>query len=368
MKQIALAVGAVLLVLVPLVGIKASQIVAMIEAGESFVPPPESVELTPARNETWTTQLRAVGTVTAVKQVTVSTEAPGIVSSISFESGDRVKAGQTLLRLDTAVERALLEAAKASANLAKINLDRSNQLREKKFTSEAQNQATVASARQSEAQVAQAIATIDRRTIRAPFSGRLGIRQVNLGAYLSPGAPVVELVSLEPVYVDFAVPQRHLGALREGQQLQVRTDAFPEERFGGVIESIDATVDPSSRNVRVRALLGNDDEKLRPGMFVEILVDLGNAHPVVLVPATAILYAPYGNSVFVAKAGEGPREVEQRFVRVGERRGDFVALESGVSAGEVVVSAGAFKLRNGSRIVEGETSLDPKLDPAPENH
>ncbi|MEO0814534.1 MAG: efflux RND transporter periplasmic adaptor subunit, partial [Myxococcota bacterium] len=330
-----------------------------------FRPPPESVEMTQARQDSWTSQLRAVGTVTAVKQVTISTEIPGIVSAILFKSGDEVKAGQTLLRLNTSVERAQLEAAKASASLAEINLERSNQLRERKFTSEAANQAELASAKQSKAQVAQALASIDRRTIRAPFSGRIGIREVNLGQYLNPGSPVAELVSLSPVYVDFSLPQRHLGVLKAELAVAVRADAFGDERFEGVIESVDATVDPSSRNVRVRAVLKNEALKLRSGMFVEVLIDLGDAHEVVLAPATAVVYAPYGNSIFVVEDKDGQRVATQRFIRVGERRGDFVSVESGLSAGEVVVSAGAFKLRNGSEVVEGRATLEPKISPDP---
>lgn len=369
-KRVGIALVGVLVLVLPLVGIKASQIVAMIEAGKSFVPPPQSVSAAEAQAESWRSRLTAIGTVTAVRGVQISTEIPGIVRTIAFESGQRVKTGEVLVRLDTAVERAQLQAAEAAASLAQVNFERAKKLRARDATSQAAFQTAEANARQARAQVAQAVAVIERKTLRAPFAGRLGLREVDPGQFLSAGTSVVQLVAMSPVYVDFLLPQQRLAVLEEGLDIEVRSDAFPGAIFAGKLESIDARVEESTRNVRLRAILDNTDEKLRAGMFVEVRVLLPDVQQVTVVPSTAVLYAPYGNSMFVVESPEegGGTVANQRFVRLGERRGDFVVVTSGVEPGETVVNSGAFKLRNGMPVaVQAGKGPDAQIEPNPAN-
>ncbi|MEO1173543.1 MAG: efflux RND transporter periplasmic adaptor subunit, partial [Myxococcota bacterium] len=276
-----------------------------------------------------------------------------------------VKAGQVLVRLDTSVEYAELQSAIAAAKLTKINLDRASKLNSKKFSTDSAVQNAEAANLQADARVAQARAVISRKTITAPFSGRLGIRQVDLGQFLNVGTPVVELVSDQKMYVDFMLPQRFLADLVPGLEVTVRTDAFGEQTFDGKIESVEARVDDSSRNVRFRAALDNPDAKLRDGMFVDLEVSVPEEKKLVVVPTTAIIYAPYGNSVYVVTDDDGQLVANQRFVRIGERRGDFVAIVDGLIGDERVVSAGAFKLRNGAAVAEAESQVSPELDPKP---
>ncbi|MEM6531546.1 MAG: efflux RND transporter periplasmic adaptor subunit [Myxococcota bacterium] len=364
-KRILLSLVALVFIVVPLIAIKAGQIMAMVAAGESFAPPPEAVTLAAAETTTWQTRVRAVGTVRAAKGVVVSTDSPGIVRNIGFESGATVKAGQVLVRLDTSVEYAELQSAVAAAKLAQINFDRVQKLNARKFSADSAVQDSEAAKLQADARVAQARAVISRKTITAPFSGRLGIRQVDLGQFLNVGSPVVELVSTGSVYVDFRLPQRYLANIVPGLEVSVSADAFGEQTFSGRIESVEARVEESSRNVRYRATLENSDAKLRDGMFVNLEVSIPEEKSLVVVPTTAIIYAPYGNSVYVVSDDDGQLVANQRFVRIGERRGDFVAILEGLTGNERVVSAGGFKLRNGAAVKEAASDVDPQLDPKP---
>lgn len=372
-KRVLLTIGILILVIAPIIAVKASQIMAMISAGESFVPPPESVSSFPVQEQRWQTRLTAVGTVTAVRGVTVSTEVPGTVRSILFDSGQNVKTGQVLVRLDTSVEQAQLNASVAAGRLAKVSYERAKALRVMDANSRADFEAAEASALQTDAEVNQVRATIAKKTIRAPFTGRLGVRQVDPGQFLNAGAPVVDLIALKPIYVDFLLPQSNLAVLKTGLEVQVTMDAFGDDPFVGRLQNINARVEESSRNVRIRAELENADEKLRPGMFVDVEVILPDERPVLLIPSTAVLYAPYGNSVYVIEenaeeGGEG-LVANQRVVRLGEKRGDFVSVDEGLAANDRVVSAGAFKLQNGMAVViNDEGAPEPLVEPEPDNN
>jgi membrane fusion protein (multidrug efflux system) len=344
--------------------LKFFQIRAAIAQGASFQPPPEAVTTVVASQVRWPGSLSAIGTVTAVHGVTVSADLPGVVERIEFDSGRRVRRGDLLVRLDTSQERAQLAAAEAQWELARLNKDRIQMLRDKQVAAEAEYDRAVAEAKQAEARVGEIRATIDRKTIRAPFDGVLGIRQINLGQYLTAGDPIVPLQSMDPVHVDFSVPQQEVGGLRIGADVRISADSMALGNAVGKVTAINSVVDQATRNVQVQARLQNRDGRLRPGMFVDVQVMTGTSQPVVALPASAISYAPYGNSVFIVGEMEGPkgvkyRGVRQQFVKLGEGRGDQVAVVSGLAPGEEVVTSGVFKLRNGAAI-----HVDNKVQPA----
>lgn len=349
--------------------VKFRQVQAAIEQGAAFQPPPEAVTTVIAAEEPWDTNLGAIGTVVAIQGVTVSADLPGVVEQIAFESGRAVRKGGVLVRLDARQEEAQLKAAEAQLTLARLQLDRISGLRQKGVTSQAELDQTSAAFTQAEARVGEIRATIERKTIRAPFSGLLGIRQVNLGQYLNAGAPVVPLQSLDPIYVDFTVTQQAVGQLKRGTEITVSAQGM-EIAAKGEVTAIDSIVDAATRNVKVQASFDNSDGQLRPGMFVEAQIDLGVEQKVVALPASAINYAPYGNSVFIVEDVEGPdgrpyRGVRQQFVQLGGNRGDQIAVTSGVKPGEEVVTSGVFKLRNGAAVVVNN-DVQPGNDPAPQ--
>jgi len=360
---------AVLIAVVSVIGfVKFQQIQAAIAQSKSFQPPPTAVTTIVASEVRWETTLRAIGTATSVHGVTVSADLPGIVESISFESGKWIKAGDELVRLDTKQERAQLEAAQAERELARLSLERMQGLREKGVVSQAELDAADAKFKTAEAQMGQIRAAIERKTIRAPFDGILGIRQVNLGQYLAAGDPVVPLQSLDPIYVVFSVPQQNLGQVGVGTTIDVVIEGSDVETRGRVT-AVDSVVDEATRNVKVQATLANPEGRLRPGMFVEAHVADDNAAAVIAVPASAISYAPYGDSVFVVSDLEGPqgstyRGVRQQFVKLGGARGDQVAVVSGLAPGTEIVTSGVFKLRNGAPVVVNN-DVQPANDPAP---
>jgi membrane fusion protein (multidrug efflux system) len=348
--------------------VKFRQVQAAIAQASSFTPPPEAVTTIVARQETWPTTLGAIGTVTAVHGVTVSADLPGIVERITFDSGYSVEKGQVLVQLDTRQEQAQLAAAEAQRELTRLNLDRARGLVEGGVVSRAEYDRTVAEHKQAEARIGEIRATIDRKTIRAPFAGVLGIRQVNVGQYLNGGAPVVPLQSLHPLYVNFDLPQQEVGRVRVGGAVQVTLEGATGE-FAGRITAIDSVVDETTRNVKVQATLSNPTGRLRPGMFVRAHVVQGAGADVVALPASAISYAPYGDSVFVVDEVTGPKGekykgVRQQFVKLSGGRGDQVAVASGVEAGQEVVTSGVFKLRNGAAVHVNNT-VQPANDPAP---
>lgn len=368
-KQIAVALGAALLVVVALAAVKGMQIGAMISAGETFVMPPEAVTTAAATAAEWRPATGTVGSIVAVQGVTIASELPGSVKSIGFESGADVKAGAVLVKLDTSIEEAQLASARAEAELARLSYERVRGLAEASASSKSELDAADARAKQTAAVVQNIEATIAKKTIRAPFAGRLGIRAVELGQILAPGAPIVSLHSVDPVYAEFWLPQQAIGSLSKGQPVSVTSDSFPGRTWDGAIETVNSEIDPATRNVRVRALVGNTDGALRQGMFVDVSVSSETVSKVVTIPATAVMYAPYGDSVYVVEEGKDAQGksallAKQVFVRLGERRGDIVAVVSGLSAGQSVVSSGGFKLRNGMA-VSVQNDLAPKAEEAP---
>lgn len=350
-------------------GIKAGQIGTMIKAGKSQVPPPEAVTTAKVEQVTWQGTMAAIGTLVAVRGVSLSAELAGSVREIGFEAGSTVKRGSILVKLDTSTEEAQLASALAEASLANVNLERARSLREGGANAPADLDAAEARAKQAAATVATLRATIAKKTIRAPFDGRIAIRQVELGQVLAPGAPIASLQSVSPIHAEFWVPQQALADLKNGQRARLRTDIFRDARWDGEITTINPEVDVATRNVRVRATFENRDGRLRPGMFGNVEILSSQQRTVLAMPATAALFAPYGDSVFVIEEkqdGAGPPTAvaRQRFVRLGERRGDFVEVVSGLDAGDTIVSSGGFKLRNGT-VVAVNNALAPEAQVAP---
>jgi len=370
-RKVALTVLALVVVILVLGGIKGLQISALMAQGKSFVPPPESVSVGTVKEDHWQPVLAAIGSLEAVQGVTVSAEVPGVVRHIAFESGATVRRGALLVQLDTATEKAEFAAADAQAELGAANLQRTGRLLQVGAKSAADLDSAKAAARAADAQTQSIRSAIAKKTIRAPFSGRLGTRQVNLGGFVANGAPIVSLQSFDPIYVDFTLPQRMLSKLAVGQDVEVTTDAFAGKRFAGQVTTINPELDAATRNVGLQATLPNADGQLRPGMFVETHVVLPERQRVLTVPATAVIYAPYGDSVFVVehKQIKGRRKpadvVRQQFVRLGETRGDIVSIVSGLKPGQRVVTSGAFKLRPGMEVAIQGSGPDAKLDPKP---
>jgi membrane fusion protein, multidrug efflux system len=349
--------------------VKFQQFQAAAGQAASFQPPPEAVTTVVAKQEPWPATLSVIGTTAAVQGVTVSADLPGIVDRIAFESGRFVREGEVLVRLDIRQEQAQLSAAEAQRDLARLNYERMQGLIKDGAISRAEYDLAAAEAKQTEARVGEIRAMIDRKVIRAPFAGILGIRQVNLGQYLSAGDAVVPLQSLHPIYVNFGVPQQDAGQMRAGRIVRITTDNGAGPQFTGRITAIDSVVNEATRNVQVQATVPNADGKLRPGMFVQTAVVLGASRPVVALPASAISYAPFGDSVFIVSDLKGPdgrtyRGVRQEFVKLGGGRGDQIAVVSGVKPGDEVVTSGVFKLRNGAAIVVNN-KVQPTNNPAP---
>jgi len=310
-----------------------------------------------AAQEEWPATLNAIGTVAAVQGVTVSADLPGIVDRITFESGKAVQRGDVLVQLDTRQEQAQLAGAESQLQLARLNHERMKGLVQQDAVSRAEYDTAAAGQQQAEARLNEIGAAIDRKTIRAPFSGVLGIRQVNLGQYLIAGAAVVPLQSLDPIYVNFNVPQQDAAQMRIGRTVRISSNEGGADagQSTGRISAIDSVIDQATRNVQVQATLPNPQGRLRPGMFVQAQVNLGAAQRVIALPASSINYAPYGDSVFIVsdmknEQGHPYRGVRQQVVKLGPARGDQIAVLSGINTGEEVVTSGVFKLRNGAPI------------------
>ncbi|HTN51680.1 MAG TPA: efflux RND transporter periplasmic adaptor subunit [Anaeromyxobacter sp.] len=365
------SIAGLLATIVLLGGVKAAQIGTMIAAGKKFTVPPEAVTSARVEATQWEASRSAIGTLVAVHAVTLSAEVTGRVTEIGFESGALLRKGTLCVKLDTSAEEAQLASAQADAALARLNLERALSLRQGEANTQADLDAAQARAKQADAAVANLAAVISKKTIRAPFDGRISIRQVELGQILSPGTPIATLQSVSPIYAEFTLPQQALAEIRVGQKARVQTDIFPNASWEGEVTTINPEVDTSTRNVRVRGTFQNQDGRLRPGMFVSVDVISSERHPVTVIPATAVIYAPYGDSVFTIEEekgqdGKATTVARQRFVRLGERRGDFVAVVSGLEPGERVVSNGAFKLRNGAAVAVNDALAPPaELAPRP---
>jgi|SRR5712671_1606926 len=367
-RMILMLVAAVLLISV-LGFVKFRQIQAATQSQSMMQMPPTAVTTIVAQREVWPATLDVIGTMEAVQGVTVSADLPGSVERINFDSGKQVHQGDVLVELDTRQERAQLADVEAQSDLARLNFDRMQQLVNAGVISRLDYDRATADQKQTEAKVNEIRATIQRKTIRAPFSGVLGIRKVNLGQYLSAGDPVVPLQALNPIYVNFGVPQQSAGGVQAGRSLRVSTDGLKGQEFSGRVTAVDAVVDATTRNVQVQATLANPGGKLHPGMFVEVKVTLGQTRSVITLPISAVNYAPYGDSVYVVSdlkdpSGKPYRGVRQQFVKVEGSHGDQVAVISGVNPGDEVVSSGVFKLRNGAA-VQINNKVQPGNNPAP---
>lgn len=373
-KRILLTVVALIVLVGILAGIKFLQIRRMTEAAKSYTPPPATVSTAQVRAEAWETRLDAVGSFAAVQGVTVAAELPGKVTRIAFEPGAMARKGDLLVQMDIAAEKAQLRSAQAALSLAKTNLDRMTQLLARQSIAQSEYDTAEEQFKQAAAEVDNIRAIIDKKTIRAPFAGRLGIRLISLGQILAGGEAIVSLQTLNPIFVNFLLPQQYLSRLQQGLTVQVTTDALPGEVIEGKVTAINPEVDPATRNIRVQATVENVREELRPGMFANAAVVLPVQEQVLAIPATAVLYAPYSDSVFIVekqatqKNGPPAGTVRQQFVRLGRKRGDFVSVISGLKEGDTIVSTGVFKLRNGQAIVVDNT-LSPafKLKPDPSN-
>jgi membrane fusion protein (multidrug efflux system) len=364
------AIGLLIAIVITLAGIKAMQIGKMM--GMPKTAPLTTVASAPVREEDWAPILSAIGSVSAVQGAVVSTELSGIVSEVKFQNGGEAKKGDVLLRLDASSEEAQLRTAEADLELARANLQRARDLAARKVVSKQELDAAESAFGQKQGTVDNMRAFIAKKQVRAPFDGQLGIRQVNVGQMINAGQQVVQLTALDPVYVDFALPQQELPQLATGLEARVHTDAVPGREFKGTITAINSMVDNVTRNVGLQATLENPDHTLRPGMFVKVDVVLPQKGKALVIPGSAVSYAPYGNSVFVIekkkddKTGQESKILRQQFVRVGEARGDFVSVTEGLKPGETVVSTGVFKLRNGMRVtINDQLGPKPQLNPTP---
>lgn len=367
----------VLLVIGGIFGFRLHQFAQMGKQMAAMKPPPVAVSSTHAQPATWQPALHTVGSLAAVQGVTISNELAGVVEKIGFESGESAKKGALLVKLDTQAEEAQLRSLDAATELARQNLDRAKRLRESNVNAQADLDTAQAQYDQATANAQNLRAAIAKKTITAPFSGTLGIRQINLGQYLPAGTPIVSLQSLNPIYVNFTLPQQDVRDLKDGQPVTLTIDAFPGATFTGKINAFDSKIDETTRTVRVQATFDNGDGRLKPGMFGNVSVLLPTKTDVLTVPQVAVAYNPYGDVVYVIEPekskdgqpvldakGQPALTVRQQFVKLGETRGDQVAVLGGLKAGDEVVTAGQLKLRNGVE-VQINNSVPVPNNPSP---
>jgi len=368
-KKIALSIVVVLLVTGVLGGVKVLQIRKLIATAATMVPPPTSVSSAKVHEEKWQDTLPAVGSIVAVQGVTLTAELPGTVREIAFESGATVAKDDLLVKLDTSSEEAQLRSLVAKTDLARTNLMRMQSLRNEKTVSQAELDQAETAWTENVANADNVRAAIAKKTIRAPFAGQLGLRQINLGQYLEAAKPIVSLQALAPVYGEFSLPQQDLARIKTGLPVRVTTDTYPGKVFTGELTAINPDLDPVTRSVRVQATFANADQLLRPGMFARMEVVFPEEQPVLAIPATSVLSAPYGDSVYIIEPGTnaaGGLGVRQQFIRVGRTKGDFVSVLSGLKPGDRVASSGLFKLENRMSVVENnELTPKPEKKPTP---
>ncbi len=369
--KIILAVVGLFLVIA---GIKVAQFITMINAGKAMVPPPTTVTSAKVDKANWVPMRTAVGSISPVQGATIGAELAGTVSNVGFQSGTPVKKGDMLIEIDASAEQAQLRSAEADAELADADFERARGLAERKVISQAELDTASSKFSQKKAAVDNMKSLIDKKVIRAPFDGIAGIREVNVGQMVPIGQKLVTLQALDQVFVDFSLPQQQLSDITVGMPVKVTTDAIEGREFEGKLTAVNSAVDPATRSVALQATLDNADHALRAGMFARVSVILPDTKPTLFIPATAVLYAPFGNSVYVIekkhndKTGKDGLALRQQFIRTGETRGDFVAVTEGLKEGEEVVSTGVFKMRNGMDVVV-DNKLAPKteLSPTPGN-
>ena len=369
-RGLGIAMGLLIAILIFVLGIKALQIGKMMSSPKMM--PSVTVTSAPVKEENWPPKLSAVGSVSAAQGAVISAELAGIVSEISFENGAEAKKGDVLMKLDTSQEEALLRSAAAEAQLARTDLERSRDLAMKKVVSSAELDSAQSKFTRLNAVVDQMRSNIAKKTVIAPFDGQLGIRQVNVGQMINAGQQVIALTSLDSVYVDFALPEQHLSKLTKDLEVRVRVDALPGREFKGKLTAINSMLDPVTRNVPLQATFENPDHALHPGMFAKVDVMLPETKKTIVIPGSAVSYAPYGDSVFVIEKQKDPKTgkeslaLRQQFVRIGETRGDFVSVTQGLKAGQEVVGTGVFKLRNGMVVtINNDLAPKPELNPTP---
>jgi len=352
LKRMVIMLVAVAVVFAAIFGFQAFKAKMIAQAIANLRNPPQSVSTMTAATQPWQDQLEAVGSTRAEKGADLSSQVSGIVRAIHFQSGARVEQGTLLVELDASDDVAKLDALKATAKLAQLNYDRDNRLLKTDAVSQQAVDTDLANLQNNQAQVAQQQALVDFKSVKAPFAGRLGIRMIDLGQYIAAGTPMVTLQHLDPIYVDFYLPQQALAKIKVGQQVTAKIDTWPGASFAGEISAINPVVSASTRNVQVRATLKNPDEKMLPGMFATIDIDLGAPKDYVTVPKTAISYNSYGNIAYVIELkSEGKGVAHQTFVKTGPTRGDQVAVLDGVKPGDIVATAGQTKLNDGSPVI-----------------
>ena len=371
LKKILIALGGFVLIVVSLGAYKAAQLKEMSSAPHSM--PAMTVSTMAASEVNWSPSIHAIGSLAPVEGIMLSADADGTIEEIVADSGTTVNQGDLIVTFDTSVEVAQLAAAEARAELAHLQSNRATDLLGKNTISQAEADKAIAQLDQALAEVAALKALIAKKQVRAPFSGRIGIRQINAGQFVARGAPLMPLQKLDPIFVNFDIPQRQLSALSTGQSVGVTVDTFAGQKFMANVSAINSQVDASTRNIGVQATMLNPDEKLRSGMFVKVEVELPSMGTMVAVPSTAIIYASYGNSVYIVenmKDADGKEYLgaRQQFVKLGATRGDLVAIIEGVKPGEQVVASGAFKLRNGVTVqVNNAVQPTSSANPTPEN-
>ncbi len=373
-KRIALSILLLAAIAGILGGIKYLQIARMVAQGNALSPPPTTVTVAAVEEMNWETHLSAVGSLKAVQGVIVTAELTGKVERIAFEPGALVNAGDLLVQQDISSETAQLRAAEATLALNRANHNRAKELRSEQVVTQAAYDQALANLKQARAEIERIQAIINKKTIQAPFAGRLGIRRIDLGQVIKEGDPIVSLQALDPIFVNFLLPQQQLARLETGLIVRVSTDVLPGATITGQITAINPQVEADTRNIRIQATLRNEDEKLRPGMFVNVEVLLPAKTQVLTIPSTAVLYAPYSDSVFIVEAVEGKgdappaKQLRQQFVRLGATQGDFVSVLEGLQADQQVVSTGVFKLRNGQRVVvNNELTPNFQTEPRPDD-
>ena len=364
------AIAGLVILIILLVGLKAMQIAKMM--GSPMVMPPTTVSSVAVKEEDWAPKLSAVGSVSAVQGAVVSTELGGVVSKIAFENGSTAKKGDLLMQLDTSAEEAQLHSAEADLALARADVERSRDLATRKVISRADSDSAESKFNRLNAVADQMRSNIRKKTVVAPFDGQLGIRQVNVGQSIDARLPVVQLTALDPVFVDFSLPEQYLSQLSNGLDVNVRVDALPDHDFKGKLTAVNSMVDSVTRNVTAQATLQNPEHTLRPGMFAKVEVVLPTKGKALVIPGSAVSYAPFGDSVYIIetkkdpKTGKDSQTLRQQFLRIGEARGDFVSVTQGLKGGETIVSTGVFKLRNGLSVtINNELAPKPQIKPNP---
>ncbi len=347
----------------------------MNEFFDNMPSPPVVVSSAEAVADRWIQEVTAVGTVTAVQGAELTTEVSGIVEKIHFDSGSEVKAGDVIMTLDRATDRAELKTLQAAANLAELERDRVKELWQRKNISQSEYDQRQSQLEQAQARVDVQQARIDQKVLRAPYAGRLGIRRVSVGSFVNAGDPMIGLQSLDPIFVDFTLPEQRFRDVRVGMSVRAQMDALGTETFEGTITAIEPVIDADTRNFQLQATFDNPEQRLRPGMFARIALNVGEERDVIVLPRTAISFKPYGNSVYVLTPSEetnadGQRLMhsKQRFVRTGDVRGDLIAIDEGIELGEQVATSGLLKLNTGADvIVNNDVQPEAEIAPTPDN-